>query len=87
MERIKINGINLYKVTWGRDQKTIDKLIDSGYIIIYDEKVLNEGNKTLLAPSTLSTRQYYRLIKRVYPYGYAIYNMAETGFCSCDWYK
>jgi hypothetical protein len=88
LERIKLNkNITVFKIDPKKDEKILDRLLSSDYIIIYDESICKQGNNLLLASCNYSNKEYYKIIKQVYPYSYAVYNMAEIGYCSCNWYK
>lgn len=81
MKKYQILNINIYEVDFHKDKKVIDKLIDKDYIIIYDKSIDDKNDKRLLlAPLTLSAKSYYNIIKLIYPYSYAVYNMLEVGF-------
>jgi hypothetical protein len=81
---------NVYIITERKKHmKEIDKLINNDYIIIYDGDVLQENPGTwILANSWQYTnKEYYNIVKTIFPHAHVIYNMAEVGFCSYDWYK
>lgn len=81
MKKFDTTGVSAYEIDFKKDSKILKRLIDNDYIIIYDFSILDKtDNRILLAPSTLSTYEYYRLIKAIYPYSYAVYNMLEIEF-------
>lgn len=81
MRKIQVGNIRLYEVNPTKDNNIMELLINYDYIIIYDKTIIDKNdNIWLLAPCDLKPREYYRLIKEVYPISYAVYNMLEVGF-------
>lgn len=84
------NGSDVYILTDRQQHRDfIDHLIDNDYIIIYDGDILNENPNTwILANSWQYTnKEYYKIVKSIFPYANVVYNMCEVGFCSCSWFK
>lgn len=85
-----VNNSNVYIIAdRQKHKKLINRLIDNDFIIIYDGDILQENPNTwILACSWAYTnKEYYKIVKSIFPCANVVYNMCEVGFCSGDWFK
>lgn len=79
MRRFTVNGTNVYEVTY-KDSKVIDKLIDAGYIVIYNRMIVEGQHGMLVSKNNVSLLEHYRTIKDIYPHAYVSKNFIEIGY-------
>lgn len=80
----KFRNAEVYKVD-SADLRSIQKLFDKDYIIIYDESIFNQGNKLILANSNLSAKEYYKILKFINIGYYVVGNMIDIGYICFEW--
>lgn len=82
IKKVNYNNDDIYIIT---DKKKyleeIDELINKDYIIIYDGDILDENPNTWVLASNWkhTNKEYYRIVKTIFPYANIVYNMCEVG--------
>ncbi|MCD3217354.1 hypothetical protein FDJ70_06070 [Clostridium botulinum] len=80
----RFRNTEVYKVD-STDLRSIQKLFNDNYIIIYDESIFNQGNKLILAKNNLSTEEYYKILKFINIGYYVVGNMIDIGYICFEW--
>lgn len=84
------NNDKVYVITnHQKHLKIINKLLNKNYIIIYNGDVLNENPDTWVLVSSwkYTNKEYYKIVKDIFPHANVVHNMCELEIVSGTWFK